>query len=610
MGAPGVTSQITRDVTVQPDATTQPSAGKGGIRAMLLPQSLRNFVRSREAGLVLVSLIVGLVSGTLVWFVGWGVQMMHVLLFGLAMGERLSASDALPVWRLLLVPTVGGVVLAGLAVLGRKMGGRLADAIEANALYGGRLSLTGSILVTAQTMASCGFGASVGLEAGYAQICAAAASRFGLILAARRADLRLLVACGAGSAIAAAFGAPLAGAFYAFEVVLGTYTVAALAPVATSCLVANLVMRGFEPQHYLIQPGSLGTMSPSDLVHVAAIGVICAALGIGLMLAVSASDFLFRRLPLPSEWRTVVGGVLVGGLALLTPQVLGAGHGAMERDLVASIGPMTLVVIIVAKGVAAAISLGSGFRGGLFYASLLIGALVGRLYADAGWLLDPDLKFDPDLAALTGMAAFGTGVIGAPVTMTALALETTGNFSITLAALVAAALSSVIVRELFGYSFATWRFHLRGEAIRGPHDVGWMRDLAVRKLMRTDVPTMLATRTIGEARAQFPLGSSKLFVLLDEQGRFAGLVLLDDLFTTAETADVAVAVLARHRDTVLFPWMNVREALALFTKHEADGLVVVDHEATRRVLGIVTEAHALRRYGEELERQNPENVVS
>lgn len=596
-----------RDGAAQPDATAQPSAGSAGLR---LPQALRSFVRTREAGLVLVSVVVGVISAGLVWFVGWAVQMMHVLLFGIEFDDRLSASAVLPAWRVLLVPTLGGVVLAGLAMLGRKMGGRLADAIEANALYGGRLSLTGSMLVTLQTIASCGFGASVGLEAGYAQICAAVASRLGQLLAARRGDLRLLVACGAGGAISAAFGAPLAGAFYAFEVVLGTYTVGALAPVAASALVANLVLRGVEPEHFLITPGSLAAISASDLVHILAISVVCAALGILLMLAVSACDYVFRLSRLPGGSRTIVGGLLVGLLALGTPQVLGAGHGALERDLVASMTPVELLLIIGLKGGAAAVSLGSGFRGGLFYASLLIGALVGRLYADAGWLLDPDLQFDPDLAALTGMAAFSTGVIGAPVTMTALALETTGSFSITLAALIAAALSSVIVRGLFGYSFATWRFHLRGEAIRGPHDVGWMRDLSVRTLMRGDVPTMPAAFTVSEARARVPLGSSKVVILLDEQHRYAGLVLLDDLYTTSQDAATAVEPLARHRDEVLYPWMNVREALALFARHEADGLVVVDHEATRRVLGLLTEQHALRRYGEELERQSPENIVT
>lgn len=599
------------DTDPQPPATTRPGAGRvlpgDGAR---LPAGLRAFVRAREAGLLLIGVVVGAVSGALVALINWVVQGMHVVLFGLPVEARLSASGELSAVRILLVPVCGGLVLAALGLLARRMGGRLADAIEANALYGGRLSLTGSLLVTLQTVASSGFGASVGLEAGYAQICSAVASRLGLAVAARRGDLRLLVACGAGGAIAAAFAAPLAGAFYGFEVVLGTYTVAAMAPMAASCLTADLVARMFWRPEYLLRPGSLQAIAPHDIGPILLIAVGCALLGIVLMLAVSASDFLFRRSGLPPWLRPAVGGALVGAMALVTPQVLGAGHGAMERDLVMAMAPAAVATVIVLKGTAAAVSLGSGFRGGLFYASLLIGSLVGRLYVDGVGPNLPAIAVDRDLAALVGMAAFGTGVIGAPLTMTALALETTGNVSITLGALLAAAVSSLIVRELFGYSFATWRFHLRGEAIRGPHDVGWVKDLAVRKLMRTDVSRLPSETAIADARRLFPLGTQKHIVSLDGRGRYTGLVALDDLYTTPQGGDRPVGTLARFADAVLLPGMSVRQALTCFQAQEADVLAVVDDPATRIVIGLLTEAHALRRYGEELERQNPEIVTA
>ncbi len=596
------------DTDPRSDAAAQPGAGR--LRGPRLPARLRAFVRAREAGLVLIGVAVGAASGGLVALVSWLVQGLHVILFGLPVEARLSASDGLSAARILLVPVCGGLVLAGLGHLARRMGGRLADAIEANALYGGRLSLTGSLLVTLQTVASCGFGASVGLEAGYAQICSAVASRLGLAIAARRSDLRLLVACGAGGAIAAAFAAPLAGAFYGFEVVLGTYTVAAMAPMAASCLTANLLARLFWQPEYLLRPNALPAIAPHDVGPILLIAVGCALAGIALMHAVSASDFVFRRSGLPVWLRPAAGGAVVGVLGLVSPQVLGAGHGAMERDLVTAMAPAAVMTVIALKGTAAAVSLGSGFRGGLFYASLLIGALLGRLYADGSPMLPFGLRVDPDLAALTGMAAFGTGVIGAPLTMTALALETTGNFAITLGALLAAAVSSVLVRELFGYSFATWRFHLRGETIRGPHDVGWVQDLAVRKLMRADIRTMPAATRIGDARALFPLGTQKHIVALDARGRYAGVVALDDLYTSPESGAQPVGTLTRFADAVLLPGMSVRQALACFQAEEADVLAVVDDPATRVVLGLLTEAHALRRYGEELERQNPDVVTA
>jgi CIC family chloride channel protein len=265
-----------------------------------------------------------------------------------------------------------------------------------------------------------------------------------------------------------------------------------------------------------------------------------------------------------------------------------------------------LAGVILLKGLASAISLGSGFRGGLFFASLLLGGLLGRLYAESATLYTP-FNFPAGLAAIAGMAAFGTGVLGAPVTMTVLALETTGDFSVTVAALAASALSALIVRETFGYSFATWRFHLRGETIRGPHDVGWVRQLNVARLMRKDVRTAPGDVTIAVAREMFPPGVTKQIVALDAQGRYAGIVLAADLSAAApEQAQHPVSELAGQRDAWLLPGMNIRETLDMFEKSETDVLAVIDTDESRHVLGVVTESHALRRYGEELERRNRE----
>ncbi len=574
------------------------------------PAAVRNFVRSRASGLVLVALVLGLVSGCLVVAVSATVQFLHVTLFGLPWDEHLSSAQHLVPWRGVLIPFAGGCVLTLLTTIARPLAGRLADAIEANALYGGRLSIKGSLFVTAQTILSSGFGGSVGLEAGYTQICCAVASRLGITLAARRADLRLLVACGAAGAIAGAFNAPLAGAFYGFEVVLGTYTVGALAPVATSALAACLITRQFAEHEYLVPPGSLPAMHVAEIVHVGLISLIAALLGIALMRAVGSCEALFSRFEIDPKSRPMIGGLLIGLLSLVSPQVLGAGHGALGLDLADSIAPTTLAGLFLFKSVASAISLGSGFRGGLFYASLLLGALVGRCYADVGTYFLPAIPLDPGLAALTGIAAFGTGVIGAPVTMTALTLETTGSFTVTIAALIAATVASLIVRDLFGYSFATWRFHLRGEAIRGPHDVGWLRDLTVRKLMRADVRTAPATWTVEQARAAFPLGSLKNFAVVDEAKRYRGLILLDDLYTADVKPHEPVLTLAKHRETMLLPSMAVREALDVFETSEADALVVVDRLSSRLIVGALSESNALRSYGRELERQSPDNVTT
>lgn len=571
------------------------------------PLWLRAFVRTREIGLVVAAIVIGALSGLLVAAMSEGTQAMHVVLFGIPIDERLSAQGGLVWWRAILVTTAGGAMLALLAWwAGNRFRGRLADAIEANALHGGRLSIAGSLYITTQTLISNGFGMSVGLEAAYTQICAALASLLGRGLAARRSDMRLLVACGAAGGIAAAFGAPLTGSFYGFEVVLGAYTVGSLVPVVASAVVATFVVNWLTPHEYLAVPTAVTQVSPVMFGHVVALGTACAIFSILLMQAVAVADRLFVRSGIAAALRPIIGGALVGGLALLTPQVLGAGHGALQTNLVDAVPIGVLAGLILLKCLASAVSLGSGFRGGLFFASILLGGLLGRLYAEIAALTP--FPVDIGTAAIAGIAAVGSGVVGAPMAMVVLSLETTGDFSVTIAALVGSAIAALIVRELFGYSFATWRFHLRGETIRGPHDVGWIRDLNVGRLMRKDARTLPGDVAIEAARTMFPLGSTKQFFLLDKEGRYTGLVLTADLHTATQPLSEPVATLALSSQARLVPQMNIRQALDAFEESETDVLPVIDDDTSRHVLGLVTEAHALRRYGEELERRNREIV--
>ena len=149
-----------------------------------------------------------------------------------------------------------------------------------------------------------------------------------------------------------------------------------------------------------------------------------------------------------------------------------------------------LRIVFVLKAIASVVSIGMGFRGGMFFASLLLGALGGQLLASGlEAACAPTVPLDLNAYATIGMAALSASVIGGPFTMVFIALETTGDLWLTAAVLIAVIISAQVTRETFGYSFATWRFHLRGETIRSAADVGWMRELTVRQMMRRGVPT-------------------------------------------------------------------------------------------------------------------------
>jgi chloride channel protein, CIC family len=574
-----------------------------------IPRRLRAVVRARESSLIVLAALVGALAGLVVTAMGLGVDTLHRLLFQLPPDVRLSGQIRLDPAIAISVPLVGGI-LFGIAreLIAYWRPEREIDPIEANALHGGRMSLLGSIIVAAETVWSSGVGASVGMEAGYTQFASGIASRIGMAFRLRRADLRILVGCGAAGGIAGAFGAPLAGAFYGFELIIGGYTPNSLAPVAVSALIGYLVAQ-------TLGPADLGVVAPDhmhvtaqDLVIAALIGLLCAAAGIVIMRGVAFCEGLFARLKLRYTLRTALGGLLVGLLATQAPQVMSSGHGALRFSGMLQLSLVTVALLFVLKIVASVISLGSGFRGGLFFSSLLIGALGGHLLAVALTTVFPGGQFDSNAYAVISMGGLSAAVIGGPMTMTFIALESTGDLWLTTAVLIAVIISSQLTRELFGYSFATWRFHLRGETIRSAADVGWMRDLTVGKMMRHDVRTVPVTATVAAFREAFPLGSPAYIIAVDDQYRYVGMVAVADAHAVEAAPDQSVKELVRHADGILVPSMTIKEAVLAFDRDEAEALAVVNSYPDRRVIGLLTEAFALRRYAAELERRRHELV--
>ena len=570
--------------------------------------NIANSLINRWRGLTILVLAAGagLIAALVVALIGWITNALHTVLFLLPQVERLSEQLSLASPALAIIPLIGGAVLAASIMLARRWRTRPpVDPIEANAVHGGRLSFRESLIVTAQTVLSTSFGASVGLEAGYTQMSSALASHVAVRLNLRRNEVRMLVGCGAAGAIAAAFNAPFTGAFYAFELIIGTYSVGLLAPLITASLVATFVARWLGAGQMPINLDQVAPLSGADVLPFLILGAFSSGVAIAIMLTVAQIERLLSVLRIPQASRPILGGAIMGGFALLTPQVLSTGHGALDLQLTA---PGTLLAIgglFVLKFLASATSLGTGFRGGLFFASLLLGALLGKLYAGMLVLTGLAPHIDPLLAAVVGMASLASGIIGGPLTMSFLVLEATGDLNISAAVLVAAAISAFLVRELFGYSFSTWRFHLRGESIRSAHDVGRVRNLTVAAMMRPGVKSVPDTTTLAEFRAAFPLGSGNRVVVIDKAGRYVGIMLVADAYqpdAETKTADGTIAPLLKYRDRFLLPGLNVSDAAQVFEKAESEELAVLDNLGNRNVIGLLTEKYLLRRYAEELDK--------
>lgn len=571
--------------------------------AQRMLQALRKRFRTSDGGFIVLALLVGLVAGLLTLLQSGLARALQAWLYGLDQDMRLSSSAQVGFTALLALP-IGGLLvgLVSLAATLRKR--RLIDAVEANALHGGRMSMRDNLIVSAQTLLSNGFGASVGLEAAYTQMGAGSGSQLARALRLRRTDTRTLVGAGAAGAIAAAFGAPLTGAFYAFEIVIGAYTPSALAPVAVAALAGSFIAQAAGVPPYLLPAASEASLHPRDYALFAVLGLVCALVGIGVMRLVSGIEQRVNRSPLPGWGRPVIGGLLLIPLAMATPQVLSSGHGALHVDLTTHLPLLWIGGLLLAKCLASGISLGFGFRGGLFFASLFMGTLVGALFAGLVNLAAGGALVDGTAAALAGMAALAAAVVGAPMTMAMLVLEGTHDFVLAGAVMAAVLVASTAVRQAFGYSFSTWRLHLRGGTITSARDVGWVQNLSAGRMMRTGVPTIAADAGVEEFRRRFPLGSETRVVLLDGERRYAGIVPVARVYADGVKADAAVSAFAGNREVALPPEADALAVMRRFDETQSDEMAVVD--AQGHLLGVLSEAFVRKRYAEELDKRQRE----
>ena len=568
---------------------------------------MQSRLRSNEPVQIFVCGTVGAAIGALVAGLRWLVDFLHLVGFNLSEGRTLSTGIGVDPLRILIVPVIGGLVIGLSAIIMRKLRTKdIVDPIEANALHGGIMSIFDSLRLLIATITSNAAGASVGMEAGYTQMGSSILAKVGQYFRLRRTDQRIFVGAGAAAAIAAAFNAPFAGAFYGYELILGTYSVRALAPVAAAALAATFTERALIDPEPIFSVEQFFHFNLKVYFLFALLGIFAAAFSILSMQSVTWAERALRRLPLPQWLRPAIGGLLLSATAIIVPQVLGSGHGAIQLMFDRNVALQTFLLLLFAKLVGTAISLGSGFRGGMFSASLFLGCLFGGSFAGIAALVVPSLSDMQSALMMVGMGAVAAAIIGAPLTMVFLVLEGTGSFAMMVAVMVGVVISSTIVRLTFGYSFSTWRFHQRGIGIRSPHDIGWLADLSVGRLMRTDAQVVPENTPLKELREKFPPGTAWHVFVVSDKGIYTGALDSADVHDTQQNDKLETLYardLAADPDIFLLPYENVRTALGRFEDKEVETLPVLASSTDRSIVGYLSEQYALRRYNQELERR-------
>jgi CIC family chloride channel protein len=566
---------------------------------------LRGLLSNDQFVLGVLAVVMGLVVGCVVVAFRMLIDGAHLIFFGATEDVLHSVAAALPWWRVWMAPVIGGAVV-GLLYHFFMPGGRaqsISHVIEAAALRGGRMNLKAGVVSALGAAISIGAGASVGRE-GPAVHLGSALCAWGAEKLHLGASLsRTLLGCGAAAAVAASFNAPIAGALFAHEVVVGHYAMSALAPVVVSSVTATLVSRAFFGHFPAFVLPDMHLTSVLEFPAFAGLGLLSGIVAIVFMQALFMGETLGRKMPVPNAIKPILGGVIVGALAVPFPYVLSVGYEITDLVLKESVPLLMVGLLIVAKVLATSVALGFGFGGGVFSPSLTVGALVGSLYGALATQAMPSLSSGSGAYALIGMGAVAAAVLGAPVSTVLIIFEMTHDTVLTVAVMMAVVLATTLSQAVLKVpSYFYWQLDRRGLDLRGGHQLRLLRTMTVSEVSRGDCPRVPVDAPADVVRndlAMVPYG--ELFVA-DEENRLVGTIMLADLLDHADNPQATAGLIARRRPPVLQRSDTLEDALKVMMSLGEEHMAVVETADSMILVGCVSQAELLLEYNRQVLR--------
>lgn len=440
----------------------------------LIWPNVANFFTSGQPRLWAAALAVGVLAALAAIAFRIAVDALQSPWLGSEVEQVLGLGRDVPLWLRIAVPTLGGL-LVGLIIqhgLAARRAGTVADVIESRALRRGQLLFKEGLVSASAAIVSLGAGASAGREGPVVHLGATLAGTLARGLNLGPAERRMLVASGVAAAVSASFNAPVAGALFAHEIILQHYALSAFVPVVFASVVGALIARLWFGDYPAFVIPDYAITSYWEFPAFILLGLACAVVAVGFQVMVSGADWIARRVTLPVWSRPMIGGALIGLIALVFPEVLGVGYAATDQALQGFLSLDVLLWLLVAKTLATAITLASRFAGGVFSPSLYLGAMTGGAFGIIAAMVFPELASGQGVYAIVGMGAVAGAVLGAPVSTTVMVLELTGGYAMTIAVLLAVSLAYGLSQAMLGRSYFQWVLETRGVfTYRGPHEV-------------------------------------------------------------------------------------------------------------------------------------------
>ena len=556
---------------------------------------IRRFAGNEYVLMVCMAAVVGVLGGYGAVGFRWLIGFFQGLFFSQQGSEGiLDAVNSLPWYARLIPPIIGGAIVGPMVYFFAReaRGHGVPEVMEAVALKGGMIRRRVVAVKTLASSITIGSGGSAGQEGPIIQIGSGIGSAFGRMIGVSADRMRTLVACGAAAGIAATFNAPIAGAMFALEIILGDFGIAAFTPIVVSSVLATVISR----VHLVAFPAFIvpqySMVSLWEILTYSSFGVVMGFVGVLFTVTLYKCEDFFNAIRIPPYTKAAIGGAMVGCVGIFIPHIYGVGYDSISLALLGQIPWLLLLSLVVIKILTTSVTIGSGGSGGVFAPSLFIGAMAGGAFGFLMQALFPQVTAAQGAYSLAGMGAMVSATTHGPITAILMLFEMTGDYKMILPLMLSCIISTVVASQLKRDSIYTLKLTRRGVDIRAGKDVNIMRSLLVKDAMTRDVVSVPANMPLKKL-VRFTLSSKhSSFPLVDEDGLLEGIVTFQDFKDVVfeeGLGDLVVAKDLSPQEVITITGNeNLDSALRKIGVRNIEQIPVVDETNPRKIVGILS----------------------
>ena len=571
-----------------------------------LERYFHRFRGTEHTFMVIVAVLIGLFGGLGAVAIQWLIKLFKKLFWG-DWDVTLQYLDTVHLGWKIAIPVIGSAIV-GLVVYyfsKEAKGHGVPEVMEAIALRDGKIRPR---VVLAKLFASSvyiGAGGSVGREGPVIQIGSSIGSAFGQLLRVNPRRTKTFVACGAASGIAAAFNAPVAGALFSVEIILGDFGVAQFSPIVISSVIATVVSRHFLGDFPAFEVPAYHLVSPVELIPYAILGVLAGAVALLFTRTLYRLEDFFDGMKLNGVLKTMIGGLIIGGMGVFVPHIYGVGYDTMNAALLGHLSWLTMLLLIFAKVFATSVSLGSGGSGGVFAPSLFLGTMTGGFFGALVHMIIPEYSASSGAYSLVGMGAVVAGATHAPITAILMIFEMTNDYKIILPLMISSIIATVFTTKMSRESIYTLKLLRKGIDLFAGRDVNLLRHHKVSDLMRRDENIVQQSTSLPDLLQTMLEGKHEEYFVVDTEGALQGVITLQQAKEFIEDKDippelVLASDLMRTATYCLQPEDNLDLVMHQFGRIDSRQLPVIENEQSRKLLGRVRAKDVIDMYNKEI----------